>query len=363
MKKFLVFALSAVMIGTLLVGCGSTQKESKSETKEDTKEVTAQVEETADQAANATNGAGLKGKNIGVCIYKFDDNFMTLYREELQNYLESQGATVTIMDGKNDQAEQSGQITNYITQGVDLLIINLVQASAAETVTNQCADAKIPVVFINREPDVTEEERWAEEGIQATYVGADARQSGTFQGEIVLDLDNGGDINGDGKVGYVMVQGDMENVDAQYRTEFSIKALEDAGTKVEKVDEQRGDWDQAKGQEIVANALTANGDAVEVVFCNNDAMALGALQAIESAGKVVGKDIYLLGVDALTEAIQNIQQGKMTGTVFNDHIGQSHKAADVAAQMLSGEKVDSTYMVDYIKVTKDNADEIMQKLQ
>lgn len=360
MKKLLVLALSVTMIGTMLVGCGSKKE---SDTKKDDSKVSTQVEETADQAAKATSGDGLKGKNIGVCIYKFDDNFMTLYRNELQKYLEEQGAKVTIMDGKNDQAEQSGQITNYITQGVDLLIINLVQASAAETVTNQCADAGIPVVFINREPDAKEEERWLSEGINATYVGADARQSGTFQGEIVNGLKDGGDINGDGKVGYVMVQGDMENVDAQYRTEFSVKALEDAGTKVEKVDEQRGDWDQAKGQEIVANALTANGDKVEVVFCNNDAMALGALQAIESAGRVVGKDIYLLGVDALTEAIQNIQQDKMTGTVFNDHIGQSHKAADIAAKMLNGEKVESTYMVDYIKVTKDNADDIMKMLQ
>ena len=108
-----------------------------------------------------------------------------------------------------------------------------------------------------------------------------------------------------------MVQGDPENIDAQYRTEYSIKALTDAGVEVDELLLQRGDWDQAKGQQIVQDALTQYGDDVEVVFCNNDAMALGALQAIQAAGRTVGKDIYLVGVDALTDAVQNIVDGKL----------------------------------------------------
>ncbi len=160
-----------------------------------------------------------------------------------------------------------------------------------------------------------------------------------------------------------MVVGDPENVDAQYRTEFSVKAVEDSGMKVKKLDEQRGDWDQAKGQEIVANALTAYGDEIEVVFCNNDAMALGAKQAIEAAGRTVGTDIYLLGVDALTEVLENVISGTITGTVFNDHIGQSHAAAEAAAACAAGETLDTLIGVDYIKVTKDNAQEILDILK
>ena len=63
-----------------------------------------------------------------------------------------------------------------------------------------CKEAGIPVVYINREPDTAEEDRWASEGINATYVGCDARQSGTYQGEEILETANKGDINGDGKV-------------------------------------------------------------------------------------------------------------------------------------------------------------------
>lgn len=136
------------------------------------------------------------------------------------------------------------------------------------------------------------------------YVGADARQSGTFQGEIIAATPNKGDINGNGKVDYVMIIGDPENIDAQYRTEFSVKALVDAGLEVNELFAQRGDWDQAKGQELAATALAQFGDQVDVIFCNNDAMALGAVQAIRDAGRVVGENIYLVGVDALDEAVE-----------------------------------------------------------
>ena len=322
---------------------------------------------TAAAAAEATGTADVADKKVGISIYKFDDNFMTLYRTELERYLtEDLGfkkENITIQDGKGDQAEQTNQIQNFIASGVDVMILNLVQSSSAPQVTDMCKDAGIPVVYINREPDAAEEERWGSDKINATYVGADARQSGTFQGEEIVETANKGDINGDGKVSYIMVQGDPENVDAQYRTEFSVKALTDAGIEVEELLMQRGDWDQAKGQQIVQDALTQFGDKIEVVFCNNDAMALGALQAIDAAGRKINEDIYLVGVDALTEAVQNVVDGKMTGTVFNDHFSQADTAADIAVKFLQGETVDPVNMVDYVKVTGDNAAEILEKVK
>ena len=327
-------------------------------------EAASTAETTAAEVKETTGGADMSDKKVGISIYKFDDNFMTLYRTELERYLvEDLGfkkENITIQDGKGDQAEQTNQIQNFIASGVDVMILNLVQASSAPSVTDMCNDAGIPVVYINREPDAAEEERWATESIKATYVGADARQSGTYQGEEIVETSNKGDINGDGKVSYIMVQGDPENVDAQYRTEFSVKALTDAGIEVEQLLLQRGDWDQAKGQQIVQDALTQYGDKVEVVFCNNDAMALGALQAIEAAGRTVNEDIYLVGVDALTEAVQNVVDGKMTGTVFNDHFGQAQTAADMAVKYLKDEAVEPVNMVDYVKVTTDNAAEILE---
>lgn len=313
------------------------------------------------------SGIDVENTKIGISIYQFADNFMTLYRTELVRYLtEDLGfkeENIQVQDGKNDQAEQTNQINNFITDGVDVMILNLVQSSSAPQVTDLCNEAGIPVVYINRQPDEAESDRWVSDGILATYVGADARQSGTYQGEEILETATGGDINGDGVVSYIMVQGDPENIDAQYRTEFSVKALTDAGVEVNELLLQRGDWDQAKGQQIVQDALSQFGEEVEVVFCNNDAMALGALQSIQAAGRVINEDIYLVGVDALTEAVQNTIDGNFTGTVFNDHFSQAQTAANMAVKYLKGEEVDPINMVDYVKVTPANAAEILEKIQ
>ena len=307
----------------------------------------------------------VKTYKVGVSIYQFTDNFMTLYRNEIENYFKSLETDtvkyeITMADGKNDMAEQTNQVQNFITQGMDVIILNLVQTSSADAVIDMVVDAGIPLVLINREPLAYDADGntidEAYEGIlnnpTVCYVGADARQSGTFQGQMVLALDNKGDLNGDGKVSYIMIEGDPENIDAQYRTEFSVKALTDAGVEVEELFDQVGNWDQTKGQELCASALTQFGDKVEVVFCNNDAMALGAATAITAAGRTVGEDIYLYGVDALEEAVQLIKEGEMSGTVLNDAVGQSHAAVDVAVQLLNGEEIQNYYWVDYVMVDK-----------
>ena len=314
---------------------------------------------TLSLAACAASGSDVKTYKVGVAIYQYNDNFMTLYRQEIENYFKTLETDkvkyeITMVDGKNDMAEQTNQIETFITQKMDVIICNLVQTSSAEVIIDKVVAADIPLVLINREPLGETDESYP--GIvnnpKVCYVGADARQSGTYQGEMILALDDKGDINGDGVVKYVMVVGDPENPDAQYRTEYSIKALTDAGVKTECLVQNVGNWETTKGQEIVATALAQFGDEVEVVFCNNDGMALGAAQAISAAGRTVGKDIYLVGVDALTECQEMVQNGTMTGTVLNDHIGQSHAAVDVAVKLLNGESIDNYYWVNYVKVDK-----------
>ena len=328
MKKLLSVLLAVFMVFAL-VGC-SSGNDGASEG----------GEETADTV------------KIGVCIYQFDDNFMTLYRNDIQAYfdaLNAKGGTqyeVTIVDGANDAATQAEQVNTFISQGVDALIVNLVQTSS-DALAKSIDDSGIPCVFINREiADYPYTDK-------TCYVGADARDSGTYQGQIIYDLENHGDLNGDGKVSYIMIMGDPENSDAQYRTEFSIKYLTDNGVEVEELYKETGMWDQAKGQELVASALATHGDAIEVVFCNNDGMALGAAQAITAAGRTVGKDIYLVGVDALAECVEMVNAGTMTGTVLNDDQGQATACCDTVLKLLAGETIDpKVNYVPYVKVTK-----------
>ena len=351
MKKIIALVL-ALMIIMSMTACGAKPAETTPAAPAATEAAAAATEAAAEPAGE------VKTYKVGVAIYQYNDNFMTLYRQEIENYFKTLETDtvkyeVTMVDGKNDMGEQTNQIDTFITQKMDVIICNLVQTSSAEVIIDKVVAAGIPLVLINREP-LGEAGDESYPGIinnpTVCYVGADARQSGTYQGEIVLALPNKGDINGDGVVSYVMVVGDPENPDAQYRTEYSVKALTDAGVQVKELVKNVGNWDQTKGQEIVAAALTQYGDKIEVVFCNNDAMALGAAAAIEAAGRKVGEDIYLLGVDALDECQEMVKKGTMTGTVLNDHIGQSHKAVDVAIQALNGEPIDNYYWVDYVKV-------------
>ena len=306
------------------------------------------AEEPAEEAAG--------GATIGICIYQFADNFMTLYRADLEEYLGELGYTVTIMDGKNDQSTQTEQINTFLPQGVDVLSINPVHTTSAQTIVDTISPSGIPIVFINREPDKAVLDSYPD---KCCYVGADARQSGTYQGELILETETQGDINGDGVITYIMCKGDPENIDAQYRTEYSIKALTDAGKQVECLYEYLDNWDQTLAQQDVANALAQYGEQIEVVFCNNDAMALGALQSIQQVGRTVGTDIYLVGVDALADAVQAVMDGNMTGTVLNDDVGQATAATEATRLYVEGEPVEQYYWVDYVKVTPENAAEYL----
>ena len=346
MKKVLALVMAAAL-ALSLVACGGSDSSSSTP-----------ASQAASSAAGSIASTVPAGGKVGICIYKFDDNFMTVYRNKLEEILTGNGYEVSVVDGNNDQAKQTEQISTFITQGVDALIINPVMTSAAEQIVSMVKDANIPTVLINREP--TEGEMAVYDKI--AYVGCDAAQSGTFQGELILETEKKGDINGDGVVSYIMIQGDPENVDAKLRTEYSVKALEDAGVKVEQLDMQRGDWDQEKGQTITANALAQYGDKLEVVFCNNDAMALGALEAIKAANRTVGKDIYLVGVDALDAALDAVSAGEMTGTVLNDANSQAAKAVEVMEALLGGKTYtadEQQIYVDYVKVTKDNVADFM----
>ena len=157
-KKILSLLLASVMVIGCLAGCGSKDDSSA---------------DAGTDAGTETQDSAYADKKVGVCIYQFSDNFMTLFRTELENYLVSLGFSkdnISIVDGANDQATQTNQIQNFITEGVDVLIVNPVNASSASTITDMVVDAGIPLVYINREPDASEEQRWADNGWNVTYV-------------------------------------------------------------------------------------------------------------------------------------------------------------------------------------------------
>lgn len=291
---------------------------------------------------------------VGIAIYKFDDTFMTNYRTEMEAYfatLSTDAMTyeVSITDGKNDQATQTEQIDSFIAQGYNLLIVNLVDLTAASTIIEKVKAAGIPTVFINRQPSTEDMALWD----KITYVGAKAEDSGTYQGEIAVDLwknDAALDKNADGVMQYIMLMGQEIHQDAALRTEYSIKKVVAEGIEVEVLFQERGNWDRVLGQEKTAAALAQFGDEIEMVFANNDDMALGAIEALKAAGKV----IPVIGVDATAPALDAIAAGDLAGTVLNDSVGQAHTSVDKAVALLNGETLEKEYWVPYVKVTPEN---------
>ncbi len=307
---------------------------------------------------------------IGVCIYKFDDTFMSYVRNQIETAAKGK-ATLSVQDSQYDQPKQNDQIDQFIVQGMQTLAINMVDPSAVSVLIGKAQKKNLPLVLFNREPVAADMAKYA----KAYYVGAKAQESGTMEGDIVADYwkaNPAADLNKDGVIQYVMLIGDPSNTDAKYRTEYSIKAVTAAGLKVQKLAEDTAMWDRPKAQEKMAAWLTAYAGKIEVVFANNDDMALGAIEALKAAGYFKGgKYMPVVGVDATPPALDALEQGFLLGTVLNDAKRQGLATWDLAYTLAQGKKAatavaplanadgkadpNGKYVwVPYVKVTKAN---------
>ncbi|MDR1211613.1 MAG: galactose/glucose ABC transporter substrate-binding protein MglB [Spirochaetaceae bacterium] len=314
-------------------------------------------------ATACTGGDKAGGKpKIGVAIYKFDDTFMSYTR----NAIEENGkgkAAIEVVDSQNAQPVQNDQIDAFLSKQMDAIAVNPVDRTAAAAIIENARAKNTPVVFFNREPLPEDMNRWD----RVYYVGAKAEESGTMQGEIVAEYWKAhpeADKNKDGILQYIMLKGEPGHQDAELRTEYSIKAVRAAGIRVERLAEDTAMWDRPRAVEKMDAFYARFGDRIEVVFCNNDDMALGAIESLRKAG-YFSNNRYLpvVGVDATAPALQALAEGTLLGTVLNDAQNQGKATFDLTYALASGAGADSTtwpvtdgkyIWVSYQKVTKDN---------
>jgi methyl-galactoside transport system substrate-binding protein len=311
-------------------------------------------------------GGGAQGGSgqpaIGVAIYKFDDTFMSYTRNAIEKYATGK-AVVTMVDSQNAQPTQNDQVDQFISKKMKAIAINPVDRTAAGTIIDKARAGNVPVVFFNREPFAEDMKKWD----RVYYVGAKAEDSGSIQGEIVAEYwkaNPGADKNKDGVLQYIMLKGEPGHQDAELRTEFSIKAVNAAGIKVQLLAEDTAMWDRPRAVEKMDAFFARFGDQIEVVFCNNDDMALGAIESLRKAGYFTGgKFLPVVGVDATAPALQALAEGTLLGTVLNDAQGQGKAVFDLAYALAAGADVagtgwkitgDKYVWVPYQKVTKDN---------
>ena len=223
----------------------------------------------------------------------------------------------------------------------------------------------IPGIFFNREPVREDLMQWE----KLYYVGCDAEQSGIMQGEIAAEYINSHpevDKNEDGKIQYVLLEGEAGHQDAISRTEYSVKTLMKNDVILEKLSYQLADWNRGQAENRMNRLISQYGKEIELVISNNDEMALGAVEAYRTVGYAREDWPVIFGIDGLEDALKAVKAGEMQGSILNDRVDQAKEMAKMAVKLFEGEDFDQEnlkegryYFSEYQKVDSSNIDEYL----
>ncbi len=258
-----------------------------------------------------------KDTHVGISMALFDDNFLTILRTAMQKEMKKEGIRGQIEDAKGDVSQQLQQVQNFIGQGVDVIVVNPVDTNAVKPIIDQATKAGIPLVFVNRKPQITL-------GTNMAYVGSDSEQAGRLQMEALAKA-----MNYKGNVAILL--GDLANESTRERTK-GVKAVIASYPDIKIVEEQTAKFMRNDAVDAVSNWLTA-GRNINAIASNNDEMAIGAIQAL-------GKNsdgVLVAGVDGTPDALQMIKNGRMVASVFQDADGQGKATIEIALKLAHGE--------------------------
>ena len=316
--------------------------------------------------AFATSCIGGGGQaDVHVFYYTYSDPYISNVRKSMDKMLSDAGISYQDYDGAGNQTTQTEQIQTAITAGAKAIIVNIVNTGsddAATGIVSLAKNAGIPVIFFNREVS----DKIVKSYDKCAFVGTDAKEAGILQGQMIGEYlaknYAGVDINKDGIISYILFKGEEGNNEAIYRTQYSVeeankillandkKALffYDKGNPNKYLVDRNGQWSAAAANEYMTTALTSynedSGNMIELVICNNDGMAEGAISALNAAGYNKGgasRQIPVFGVDATGAAVDLIKKGKMTGTIKQDAEGMAKAVTTIVSNTLEeGKKMD-----------------------
>ena len=300
----------------------------------------------AEPAAEAAAPAEAKTITVGVSLYA-RDQFISTLEQGILAAAEAAGVTVDSQEANNDTQKQAEQVRTFAAKGYDVMIVNLVDTSTAETIIAEAGD--IPIIFVNRRPDdsVLVEGKYA-------YVGSQEWDAGKMQAEFLAKYFAGRTD----PINYVLFMGQLGLENTQQRTESVKTELTNAGFTLNKVFEDTAKWDRATAMDMMQTFL-GTGATFDCVICNNDEMALGVIEALKAAGVDLAK-IPVVGIDATDMACQSVKNGEMAMTVFQDAAGQGAKCIEFAIKAANGELTDLFGWVPFMPVTIDNVDQYIK---
>ena len=307
---------------------------------------------------------------VGVASYNQSDTFISqlisCLKEELEE-LENDGftVTVTIRDAAGLQRTQDDQVEELIDAGCNVLCVNLVDRSNPSEIIDMARENDVPVIFFNREPVAGDMMQWD----RLYYVGADAWQSGMIQGQLAAEVIKENpriDRNKDGKIQYVILEGEPGHQDAIIRTENAVDTLKNYGIQLEKLSCGIANWNRAQAQNRMAQMIGQYQHNIELVLANNDDMALGAIDAYQKSNFTESALPVFFGIDGTDVGLAAVADETLSGTVYNDKEGQAKAMAKLAAALVSNKgmekiefKKEKYIYLPYARVTVDNVGEYM----
>ena len=287
---------------------------------------------------------------------------MTKFTEYAADKEEATGVAINVevMDASQSQLTQNEQVKSLIEKGCDVICVNLVDRTEPTTITDLAESKQVPIIFFNRELVAEDLERWSE----LYYVGADALQSGVFEGELAANAFKTNakmDKNGDDICQYVVLEGEAGHQDSIVRTEYSVNTLIENGVEAEKLGYAMANWNRAQAQTKTAALLTQFSGKIELIIANNDDMALGAIDALRDS-QIPREDWPgVVGIDGTDAGLLAVENGEMLGTVYNDKEGQAREMLNLAFAIATNGDKDSIPLIDgkyvrtpYHKVTQEN---------
>ncbi|MCL4105502.1 UNVERIFIED_CONTAM: hypothetical protein GTU68_055633 [Idotea baltica] len=298
-------------------------------------------------------GTSALAQQIGVSVARFDDNGLTVMRNGMAAHEASlDGVNLQVEDATDDVAKQLDQINNFIASGVDAIIVNAVDTNATEAMSAAAAAAGVPLVYVNRQPinmDTLPDGQ--------AFVASNEIESGTLAAFRMCQ-----DLRAQGKSGGAnayMLMGQLSNQAAVQRSkDFEDVIGMDMCNFITLIDKQTANWSRDEAQDLMTNWISS-GEPFDAVFGNNDEMAIGAIQAMKSAG-ISMEDVVVGGVDATSDALVAMQAGDMDVTVFQDLAGQGAGSIDTALKLIAGEEVDKTVFIPFKLVTPENIGDFLQ---
>lgn len=314
---------------------------------------------------------------IGVSVHNDTEIFVSYIVKYMREWCKTKENetgilyTLDVVSAKDSQLTQNDQVDAFIDNGYDVLCVNLVDRSDAALIIDMAMDSDTPVVFFNRELVEEDLARWD----KLYYVGGAARQAGRLQAEIIIDVMSDKakfdkyDVNHNGTIQYVMLEGETKHQDAILRTRVVTQELTNAGFSLEKLGDEYANWDMDQAKTKMRDFIEKYPFQIEMVIANNDDMALGAIEALEEAEYPI--DAFVIGIDGSEAGIEAVRTGKMEGTVYNDAIGQADAIMTLCNSLATNQEIPENMNMNfgkyvylpYEKITYSNVQEYVGKYE